>query len=223
MRKLEVIASTVEDAIQGQAGGASSLELCVDLSVGGVTPPLDIVNTIRDVATIHLRVLVRPHSESFVYSPQDVAQIISDIEALKKIGVDGIVFGALRPDDSVDLDLTRHIAATIRPLEMTFHRALDVCKNADQAIPQLKGTAQRILTSGTAESVWEGRDKIRAWIAEYGSDIIFACGGGIRLENLAETVRATDAPEYHVGTAAQTNKVVDPAKVRKILETINAV
>jgi copper homeostasis protein len=223
MRKLEVIASTLEDAIQGQAGGADSLELCVNLAVGGLTPPLEIVQKIRDAVAVYLRVLMRPHADSFIYSTQDVEQIIRDVEALKKIGVDGIVFGALRSDDTVDLDLTHQIAATIHPLEMTFHRALDVCKNADQVVPQLKGTAQRILTSGTADSVWQGRDKIRTWIAEHGSDFIFACGGGIRLENLAETVQATQAPEYHVGTAAQTHKIVDSVKVRQIRETINAI
>src|SRR5262249_4728861 len=106
------------------------------------------------------------------------------------------------------------------PLEMTFHRAIDVSKNAESAIPLLKGLVQRILTSGLAENVWDGRATIRAWIEKYGHDFIFACGGGIRFEQLEEIVRATDVPEIHVGTAAQTNHVVDSAKVRQILEII---
>ncbi len=223
MRKLEVIAMTLEDAIQAQAGGATSLELCQDLPVGGLTPPLDVIRAIREKTAIHIRVLVRPHARSFVYSSHDMDVILRDIDTLKQIGVDGVVFGALHPDDTVNVELTRQVADVVRPLEMTFHRAIDVCKNADEALPYLKGLVSRILTSGTAESVWEGRDTIRRWIAQYGRDFLFACGGGIRAENLLETVRATEAHEYHVGTAARTNQVVDAAKVRSMLETINVV
>ena len=106
---------------------------------------------------------------------------------------------------------------------MTFHRAIDACTNADVALPALKGIAQRILTSGQADNVWDGRAKIRAWIAQYGQDFTIACGGGIRFEQLEAIVRATDGPEYHVGSAAQTDHAVDSAKVREIVRIINTV
>jgi len=35
------------------------------------------------------------------------------------------------------------------------------------------------------------------------------------MDSLDELVRATNTPEYHVGTAAQTDQRVDSAKVRK--------
>src|SRR5258708_3807874 len=223
LRKLEVIASTIEDAIEGALGGASSLEIVQDLAVGGLTPPLSVVKAIRDTVSIHLRVIVRPHAPDFVYTPAEVEQMLKDIEALKQIGADGVVFGALHSDDSIDLDLTTQIARAVHPLEMTFHRAIDVSRNAGEALPALKGVAQRILTSGQADNVWDGRAKISAWVTQYGHDFTFACGGGIRLDRLDELVRATNTPEYHVGTAAQTDHRVDCVKVREILQIINAV
>src|SRR5260221_11474920 len=84
MRKLEVIASTVEDATEGALGGASSLELVQNLAVGGLTPPLSVVKAIRNKVTVHLRVIIRPHAPDFVYSGAEIDQMLLDIDALKK-------------------------------------------------------------------------------------------------------------------------------------------
>jgi copper homeostasis protein len=222
MRKLEVIASTPEDAVNAESGGASTLELVQNLALGGLTPSLELVQTIRDQVQIPLRVIVRPHADSFVYSEVDVAMMLNDIEALKKIGADGIVFGALNVDDTVNMELTKRIGEAVQPMELTFHRAIDVSRDADQALVALNGIAQRILTSGQADNVWDGRDTIKCWIAEHGGNFIIACGGGIRFDKLADIVRATEGPEYHVGTAAQTIGVVDSEKVRQMVEVINA-
>ena len=223
MRKLEIIAATVEDAVQAQAGGTSSLELVQNLAVGGLTPSLELVKAIRDEVNIHLRVILRPHTASFVYSSADVELMLRDIDALKQIGVQGIVFGALHTDNIVDVDLTSQIARAAHPLELTFHRAIDVSQNVDTALLLLKGTVQRILTSGQADNVWDGRVKLNEWIKQYGQDFIIACGGGIRIEQLDEMVQVINAPEYHLGSAVQTNQVVDSAKVRRVLEIINSI
>ena len=221
MRNLEVIASTVADAVQAQQGGASSLELVQNLAVGGLTPALSMVKAIREAVTIPLRVIVRPHADSFVYSRTDIAQIVNDVTSLKQIGADGIVFGALQSDDTVDLALTTQIANLSQPLEFTFHRAIDVCRDPAQALLQFNGLIQRLLTSGHASDVWAGRATIRQWVAQYNTQFTIACGGGVRLNQLVELVAATNASEYHVGTAAQTDSVVDASKVAQMVELIN--
>ncbi len=221
MRKLEVIVLTLEDARQAQMGGAHSLEIVQDLAVGGLTPLLAVVQSIRDQVKLHLRVIVRPHARNFVYSPEEIDLILMDIDKLRRIGVEGIVFGALHPDSTIDLVQTAQIAHAAHPLEVTFHRAIDVSKDAVQALPALKRITQRVLTSGLAETVWEGRAVIRVWVEQYSQQLTVACGGGIRLEQLSAIVHATDAPEYHVGRAAQTDQVVDSAKVRQLVQIIN--
>ena len=221
MRKLEIIATSVEDAVQAQTGGASSLEVVKNLAVGGLTPPLALIQAVRDAVRIPLRIIIRPHASSFVYSEADVEQILIDIEALKRSGANGIVFGALHPDNTVNLTLTTQIARAAFPMEMTFHRAIDVCRNSPSALPALTGIIQRLLTSGLTDNVWDGRSIIGSWVEQYGSQFTIACGGGIRIEQLAEIVRTTHAPEYHLGSAAQTNLVVDRVKVAQILEIIS--
>ncbi len=222
MRKLEVIALTVVDAVQAQTGGAASLELVQNLAVGGLTPDLETVKAIRGAVTIPLRVIVRPHAASFVYSAADISQIVKDVTALKQIGADGIVFGALQPDGRVDLPLTRHIAQLSQPLEFTFHRAIDLCYDAESALPELARFIHRLLTSGHTANVWDGRETIRRWVSSYGDQFTIACGGGVHVEQLAELIIATHAPEFHVGTAAQSDHVVDVAKVAQMVKLVSA-
>src|SRR6185436_504819 len=104
----------------------------------------------------------------------------------------------------------------------TLHRAIDASHDAITALSALRGVVNRVLTSGTADSVWDGRDTIKAWLGQYGADFTIACGGGIRAEHLPELVRYLGAPEYHVGTAARKNGVVDSATVRQLVNVINA-
>jgi copper homeostasis protein len=219
---LEIIASTVEAARNAQAGGATSVEVVRNLSEGGLTPPIDLVKGIRAAVTIRIRVIVRPHSRSFVYTSDEIAAMIDDIAQIKAAGADGIVFGSLREDGTIDLAQTEQIARACGPLELTFHRAIDECRDADATLPHLKGKVQRVLTSGQQPSVWEGRDLIRRWIAEYGDSILFSCGGGIKFDQVEAIARYIRGPEYHMGTGVQTNGVVDVEKVRTVAARIKA-
>ena len=221
MAKLEVIALTLQDADEAQLGGASSVELCRDMSVGGLSPDLDLVRAIRDRVSIHIRVMVRSHGPGFLYSAQDMDHMLAYTETLNRIGVSGVVFGALRQDSTLALEQVQQIASAVGPFEVTLHRAIDESSDAPQALDALRGTVQRILTSGHAPTVWEGRETIKAWLREYGESFTFACGGGLRAEHLAQTVREIGAPEYHVGTAARSNDLVDRVKVRAMVDVLS--
>jgi copper homeostasis protein len=219
MYRLEVIATTLQEAIDAQAGGASSVEIIEDLSVGGITPPLDIVRAIRDAVTIDMNVMVRPHARTFVYSAQDIELIFKQTEAWAQIGVSSVVFGALAPNGEIDFALTAQVASIAK--RITFHRALDETKDPTQSLEYLKNVATRILCSGGAPNIWLGRAQMGQWVKQF-PEFTFACAGGVTLENLPELVRITQAQEYHVGSAARTKGVVDREKVRIIAETLAA-
>jgi copper homeostasis protein len=220
--KLEVIAMSVADAVAAQHGGASSVEIVRDLAVGGLTPPMPLVQAIRDAVNTTIRVILRPHAQNFMYSEAEIEQMLGEIETLKAMGINGVVFGALHDDHTVDHATFAQVARAAAPLEVTFHRAIDESSDAHLALPLLRGVANRILTSGLAPNVWEGRAVIRQWVAQYGRDFVVACGGGIHLDHLVEMLQATNAPEIHVGTAARINGVVDSERVRAIAELITS-
>ena len=57
---IESCCTTLEQALSAQARGAGRIELCTDLSVGGVTPPRDLVERVVNSLSIPVNVLIRP-------------------------------------------------------------------------------------------------------------------------------------------------------------------
>ena len=57
---IETCCTTLEQARSAQFRGAGRIELCVDLSVGGVTPPRDLIREVVSRLTIPVNILVRP-------------------------------------------------------------------------------------------------------------------------------------------------------------------
>ena len=68
----------------------------------------------------------------------------------------------------------------------------------DQAIEGLiKLGCQRILTSGGAPNIEEGRDRLAHYQAQYGADIEFVMGAGLNLANAADLVAYTGIQQVH--------------------------
>lgn len=216
MPRLEIIACTLEDALAAQAGGADSLELCIDLHLEGLSPSIDLVKAIQAQVTLPLNVMVRPHADSFVYSEADREWIRAYVDAIGPFKVHTLVFGAQTPEGFLDVPLIQQVAAWAATTPLTLHRALDSAKDPKAALTLLIGQVKRVLTSGPAPSAWEGRSILKQWMAELGTHFTFALAGGITLETIQPLHEAVHAAEYHVGSAARSNGVVDQAKVTQL-------
>jgi copper homeostasis protein len=213
---LEIAATSLVEARTAVAGGAASLEICRDLGAGGLTAPLQLVQAIRDVVPVTLNVMIRVHNQGFVYTADELEAMLEEIEQVKALGVDGVVFGALTMDGDLDMQQMWTVVRAAAPLPVTLHRALDVCRTPDTALRALVGIVPRVLTAGPATTAWEGRGTLKRWVETYGKNYRFAASGGITLEQLPELVRVVGADEYHIGGAARTKGVVDVAKVQQL-------
>ena len=219
--QVEVIAASVEDALQAAAAGASRLELLGALSEGGLTPSLGLIRVVRDAVTIPAMVLVRPRAGDFCYSKGEIAVMHEDIRACKEAGVGGIVTGVLRADLTIDVDRMREIVALARPLQITFHRAFDMTPVADAALETLIDLGiERVLTSGQASDALAGVALIERLVARADSRIAAMPGVGITPANAKEIASRTRAQELHGSFSADTGRgfrAVDPAAVRAVL------
>ena len=220
---IETCCTTLEQARSAESRGAGRIELCVDLSVGGVTPPRDLIRDVVASLTIPVNVLIRPDRHSrldrepqtpdpvgdggfsaadFVYDEVDLQQMIEDIGYCKSVGVAGIVVGALTPEGAIDRAAMRRLIAAAGPLPVTFHRAYDVC-TADPfiALDQIIALGcTRLLTSGQAPNAWDGRGLITLLVRRAGRRLIVMPGCGVKPDNLAALAAITHATEFH-GTA----------------------
>ena len=61
---IESCCTTLDEALAAEARGADRIELCTDLSVGGLTPPRDLIRETVSRLSIPVNVLIRPASGS---------------------------------------------------------------------------------------------------------------------------------------------------------------
>jgi copper homeostasis protein len=197
---LEISAESVEAALAAERGGADRMELCGNLSAGGITPSAELMGSVRQQLRIPVFTMIRPRPGDFAYSAAEFAVMKDEIGVAKKIGMNGVVLGILDSNHHVDEARTGELIDLARPLPTTFHRAFDECGDLLQALEEVIRTgAARILTSGGAPTALEGAAMLANLVAAAQSRIVILPGGGINASNIGQVVKKTRAQEFHSG------------------------
>ena len=195
---LEICCYSVESAIEAQNKGANRIELCDNYSEGGTTPSYGSIQLAVNKLNIPINVIIRPRGGDFLYSDVEYEIIKLDIAILKKMKINGIVIGFIKSNGDIDTERTREIVELAKPLEVTFHRAFDMCRNHFFALEQLTEIGvKRILTSGAKDRAIDGVDLITKLIKKADNKIIIMPGSGINANNLMEIMDKTKANEFH--------------------------
>lgn len=217
-RFIECCCTSVDEVQEAIAGGASRIELCEELEVGGITPSRGLLEKVMEVCTIPVNVLVRPRGGGFVFSEKETENMIESIGMCKDLNVNGVVIGALNSDGNIDKETMKRLIAAARPLSVTFHRAFDCCRDPFTALEDIISLGcDRLLTSGLAVSAYEGRELISRLVPIAGDRIVIMPGAGIRPSNIAEINRMTRAPEYH-GSAHSEHGSTDRRVVSQLVD-----
>ena len=196
---IEICLEDVESVIRTEKGGADRVELCADLFEGGTTPSLGTFITARRHSTITINTMIRPRGGDFCYSDVEFEAMLEDVKAFKEHGADGIVFGILNIDGTIDKERSRKIIEAARPLPVTFHRAFDMSKDLFQSLEDLIDLGvDRILTSGGEPTVMEGIMNLEKLVEKAGDRIIIMPGCGITESNFSYLKDRVKAKEYHV-------------------------
>ena len=198
MYKFEICANSVASCIAAQDGGADRVELCAGIPEGGTTPSVGMIRCARESISIGLNVIIRPRGGDFLYSESEIREMVYDIKAAKELGVDGLVFGCLCPDGSVDMENMRLLMEAAGDTPVTFHRAFDHTSDPLKALEDIieLGCA-RILTSGCRPTAAEGAPLLAQLVEKAGDRIIIMPGCGVNEGNIAETARLSGAREFH--------------------------
>lgn len=196
---LEVCVDSAESAVNAVRGGADRLELCADLVIGGTTPGQALFEKVRELTDTPIHVLIRPRYGDFLYTDHEFEVMSRSVMLCREWGADGIVTGCLAPDASLDrnrMEILRGLAGT---MQMTLHRAFDMCRDPYEALALSKNLGiNTILTSGQKNSCLEGSRLIAGLVKESGSSLEIMAGGGVDAEIIPHMVSATAAPCYHM-------------------------
>ena len=168
--------------------------------MGGITPSYGFIELARKRLDIDINVLIRPRQGDFLYDSEEIAVMIKDIMACAKIGVNGVVIGALDPFGNVDMDACRAMVAVAKHhgLSVTFHRAIDRSCNIMVALEDVISLgADRILSSGGKPTAYEGMETLAKMNAAAAGRIIIMPGSGVNANNIKEILAVTGAGEIH--------------------------
>lgn len=206
---LEVCAADIDSVRAAAEGGAARVELCSGLAEGGMTPSIGLIKSAVAVGGVKVNVLIRPRPGDFVYTADEVECMVSDIEACREAGVNGVVIGALTPDGDIDMTVCRRLVEVAGGMSVTFHRAFDMCANPLDAIEQLieLGCA-RVLTSGCSCSAEAGISTLRELHRRAGGRIIILAGGGVCPDNSGSITAIGLADELHASARATVPSVM---------------
>lgn len=198
--RLERCIVNAEEARVALGRGAFRAELCEHLDVGGVTLSED--NIRECVATgLPINVLVRPRGGDFVYDEAETARMLSDIALCGRLGVNGVVVGALRRDGSVDIDTVRRLVEAAKDAgipHLSFHRAFDRCSEPFAALEQIVALGfDTLLTSGCKPTAMEGADLLAELVRRADGRIDIMPGSGVTPQNLPKLRELTGATVFH--------------------------
>lgn len=197
---LEICCGSFEDVKTAYENGAGRVELNSALYLGGLTPSLANLICAKEQCEIPVVAMVRPRGGGFCYSLEEYQTMILDTKILLEHGADGIAFGFLKENQTLDTERTKELIHLIREHggEAVFHRAFDCVADQKKTIEQLIGLgADRILTSGGAPDVWSGREQLKQLQKEYGSEIEILAGSGVNENNVTELMTYTGVHQVH--------------------------
>ncbi|MBX9597602.1 MAG: hypothetical protein K2X04_03390 [Burkholderiales bacterium] len=225
---IEIIATNLEEAICAEQYGANRLELIHDFELGGLSPKLELARDVCTAVNIPVNVMVRPHGESFIYTPQDMTTILHEIDyLLSNSKVSSIVFGSLTENRVINL---RQLESVIKLLEntgvgLTFHRAIDVSSDVVAAYQELQNYTPhltRVLSSGGKDNAIGGSKQL-AEMQQGSRGVILLAGAGITPENATDLISISKVSEIHLGTGVRTNGRLDQGKFEALKNNLASV
>lgn len=203
MKKItvEICAGSVEDCIAAKTEGADRVELNSGTYLGGLTPTPGTLSLTKETCPGLLIIsMVRPRGGGFCYSDFEFETMKRDARELLKNGSDGIVFGILNEDKTLDIERNKALCDLALEYGKTpvFHRAFDCVSDRDACIEGLiKIGIKRVLTSGGAHDAFAGRGEIARLINTYGDKIEILPGAGINKDNVLELIKNTGTTQIH--------------------------
>ncbi len=221
LKKIEIACFNLESAIIAEKSGADRIELCENYKEGGLSPDENLMKEVLRKTDIPVFVMIRPRTGNFFYTEKEIEIMKQQILNCKKHNCDGVVFGVLNPDNTINVEACKALVQLAQPLPCTFHRAFDETKNKELTLEQIISCGfKRILTSGGAATALEGKENLKQFVELANGRITIIPGGGIRSSNIKNISEATGALEFH-SAAILENDTANANEIHLICQQLN--
>ncbi len=214
---LEIACFNIESAITAQAAGANRIELCENYKEGGITPDENLILEARKQIHIPLHVIIRPRGGNFIYSTSEIQEMNKSILFCKQNRIDGVVFGILNKESKIDNTSCAEMIALAKPMHITFHRAIDECRDIKKEIQNLIDLGcNSVLSSGGRSSALEGVSLLKELRSDFGSKINIIPGGGIRSGNILQIIEIAKCNVFHSAALVKDSDIVSTDEIKAL-------
>jgi copper homeostasis protein len=190
-------------------GGADRIELCASLTEGGTTPSYGTIKKCREAFDVQLFPIIRPRGGDFLFTIEEFSIMEEEVRLCRQLGCDGVVIGLLETNGGIAKERSARLVSLAYPMEVSFHRAFDRCRDPFQALEELiEIGCQRVLTSGQQPTAPQGLDLIAKLVKAANERIIIMPGSGVRKENIREIAEKTGAVELHSSLRSKVSSVM---------------
>ena len=195
---LEACVDSFASAMAAVDGGATRLELCSALIVGGLTPDVALLRQIHKETNIPIRCLIRPRFGDFLYSDREVELMEQQIVALVNAGAEGVVIGCLTPEGELNEEQMTRLIIAAQGSGVTMHRAFDVCRDGLKTAKRAAALGvDTILTSGQQDNCWSGREYIGMLLAQ-NLPLTIMAGGGVGAGVIGDLLKIYPLRAFHM-------------------------
>lgn len=216
---IECCANSIESALNGERGGGTRIELCAELELGGVTPKRKDILKTKKVLNIPICILIRPRSGDFIYSQDELSQMLSDIQFCKAVGSERVAIGALKKDGSINIKQTKQMVRAAMPMGVTFHRAFDEGSDLQKNLEDVIACGcDTLLTAGQSKNVNSGISNLKELIKLAKGRVTILAGSGVNHTN-AEALYKLGIKNFHLsGSIKNLNGELktDPILIKKM-------
>lgn len=203
--KLELCAASIEAVDLAKELKFDRIELCQNLEQGGMTPSPGFIEYALSLG-IETHVLIRPRSGGFRYTPKEIDIVLHDVEACKRMGVQGVVVGVLDQSDQICTKSLDAVMAIAGDMDVTYHRAFDDTYEYDKSLDILiNAGVKRVLTAGLARNVDIGMPVLKRMNDYAARRIEIMTGGGVNISNIVKLKNEIQPSAIHF---SGTNKEV---------------
>ncbi|MGL4687818.1 MAG: copper homeostasis protein CutC, partial [Fusobacteriaceae bacterium] len=143
-------------------------------------------------------IMIRPRSGDFCYCESELDIMKEDIIQCKKLGVKGVVLGVLDKNKKIDYSTLKTLVELSKPMEITFHKAIDEIDSPELEIPKLINLGiHRILSSGKEDTALKGAQLLNKMIDVANNKLIIVVAGKVTAENIKEVSNVIKSSEFH--------------------------
>lgn len=195
----EACVDNIQDAINAFKKGADRIEFCSNLDEDGLTPSNFDLISLKKSISIPVRVMVRPHSNSFNYNDDDLIHMKETIKFCKNQKFDGVVFGCLDDDNELDLNKIKYLADFAKPLNVIIHKAIDLTSSPVNSLKKLLeiNNVNGVLSSGGCETAELGIEILKKMIKISPNEFEIISAGKITNQNFKILHEKIDGKFYH--------------------------